>query len=196
MARETEVFSAYYVKLIAHYDRIGLPIDRMLICLSGQHEMKRDFTGFRGFFTLNGYPKPIYNAYVLASRLGREKLEVSGDADENLEVLATRRGDGTVAILLGYADRSFSPSLSPCRLQIALPGLEKKTAKLSIVDRTHANAMYAYAENGSPEHPTDAERETIARLAALSPTLTRVGDGISAELSANAIMLIEIGDVT
>ena len=36
--------------------------------------MKVDFSGFRNFFTLNGYPKPIYNAFALASKLGTEKL--------------------------------------------------------------------------------------------------------------------------
>ena len=90
MFRETEVFSAYYAKMIARYADSKLPIDKMMICLSGQHEMKTDFSGFRGFFTLNGYPKPIYNAYVLTARLGEKRLAVEG-AEEGLSALATER---------------------------------------------------------------------------------------------------------
>ena len=41
-----------------------------MICLSGQHNLKREFHGYRSFFTLHGFPKPIYNAYALCAKLG------------------------------------------------------------------------------------------------------------------------------
>ena len=52
MCRETEVFSAYYAKMIYRFIHSGFNFERLYICLSGQHEMVEDFTGFRNFFTV------------------------------------------------------------------------------------------------------------------------------------------------
>ena len=69
IVRETEVFSAYYAKLIYTIIKKQWEISKPIICLSGQHEMVADFPGFRNSFTLNFIAKPIYNAYIMASKL-------------------------------------------------------------------------------------------------------------------------------
>ena len=59
MFRETEIFSAYYVRFVYFLIHSGLNLKKLLICLSGQHEMTEDFSGFRNFFTLNFIKKPM-----------------------------------------------------------------------------------------------------------------------------------------
>jgi xylan 1,4-beta-xylosidase len=192
MFRETEVFSAYYAKMIARYADANLPIDKMMICLSGQHEMKTDFSGFRGFFTLNGYPKPIYNAYVLAARLGGERLSVDGILDDKLSVIATRRADGTLAIMLAYADECFSSA--PCKLDltIELPG---SVCDLWRIDAENASAMKAYREESSPDHPTPEERDRIGRAASVSPKRMEFNKEITLQMTANSVVLLETKEI-
>ena len=187
MFRETEVFSAYYAKMIARYADAGLPIDRMMICLSGQHEMKTDFSGFRGFFTLNGYPKPIYNAYVLAARLGSERLSVEG-VDGDLSVIATRREDGKLAILLAYADECFSTALSELDLTVELPA---SVCDVWRIDSENASAMKAYRDAGSPDHPTREERDRIVDAATVKPEIIEFNKELNLKIKANSVILLE-----
>ncbi len=189
MFRETEVFSAYFAKLIARYDEIDMPIDKMMICLSGQHEMRTDFSGFRGFFTLNGYPKPIYNAYVLAGRLGREKLSISGTDDERLSVIATRRDDGVLAVMLVYAAEDFASDIPVLNLMIEVGG---SAAKIWRIDSESSNAMHAWRLCGSPKAPTEEERRKINALASVEGKKTEFKDEISLTMTANAVVLLEI----
>ena len=104
--RETEVFSAYFVKLIHSFIHMERQIQGLFICLSGQHEMKEDFTGFRNFFTLNFIAKPIYNAFILASRL-EGKLLRSDAEDGNICLIPTKNAAGEYAVLLAYASEYF-----------------------------------------------------------------------------------------
>ena len=187
MFRETEIFSAYYAKLITRYADVGLPIDKMMICLSGQHEMKRDFSGFRGFFTLNGYPKPIYNAYVLAARLGDRRLAVESDV-EGLSALATKRDDGTLSVLLSYAADNFSEDIPTIEFSLDIPG---RRAKIWRIDKTHASAMHAWQTFGSPEYPTEEEKEKINKMASLSAEDALINGKINLKMTANSVILVE-----
>ena len=72
--------------------------------------------------------------------------------------------------------------------------MEHETARLSLIDATHANAMHACAQYDFPEHPDDATREEISRLSSPSYETRRVGDGLSLTLLANSVLLIEIGE--
>ena len=111
MCRETEVFSAYFVRLIYDLIHSEYKIDDLMICLSGQHEMTEDFTGFRNFFTLNFIAKPIYNAYILASKLNENILEYESD-NKNLCVIPTRDEKGNYAVLMSYSSECFSEEIS------------------------------------------------------------------------------------
>ena len=185
--RETEIFSAYYAKLITRYADIALPINKMMICLSGQHEMKTDFSGFRGFFTLNGYPKPIYNAYVLAARLGERRLAAESDID-GLSALATERSDGTLAVLLSYAADNFSEDMPTIDFTLEIPG---KSARIWRIDKTRASAMHAWQSFGSPEHPTEDEKAKINKMASLSAEDAPINGKINLKMTANSVILIE-----
>lgn len=187
MFRETEVFSAYYARLIVEYADAGIPIDKMLICLSGQHEMRTDFSGFRGFFTLNGYPKPIYNAYVLAARLGEKRLAVEG-TEEGLSALATEREDGKLAVLLSYSADNFSDDIQNLDVSLEISG---RLARIWRIDKDHASAMRAWQICGSPKSPTDEERAKINEMASLSAETVEINGKIDLVMTPNCVILIE-----
>lgn len=82
--RNTEFYAAAYAHMICYYIAHHAPVSMQMICLSGQHNLKREFHGYRSFFTLHGFPKPIYNAYAICAKLGDGMLESRlhrGDGD-------------------------------------------------------------------------------------------------------------------
>ncbi len=168
--RETEVFSAYFTRMIALYDEMGLPLEKLMICLSGQHEMTSDFSGFRNFFSLHFYPKPIYNAHILASKLGNSKLCFEGEIPEHLSVIPTRHDDGHISILLGYTDDGFEKALEDMAVSMEIRGLGREyEVKQYILDKNHANAYRKYCDLGKPDHPTEEQKQEIRSFAALAP---------------------------
>ena len=60
MFRETEVYASFYVQLVSKMLQLEQPPSKMMLCLSGQHEMTEDFSGFRNI--LGGAAR--YNAYI------------------------------------------------------------------------------------------------------------------------------------
>lgn len=164
--REKPAFAAYFAKMITLYVEKKLPIELLMICLSGQHEMTRDFTGFRNLFTLHFYRKPIYNAYCLAGKLGEKLLAWEGDADKNLSVLPTMTEDGSVVVMLGYASEHFDEVLPPIEIELAIQGGEGAyTGEVYRIDETHANAMHTYESLSCPDNPTEEQMEIIRKSA-------------------------------
>ena len=149
--------------------------------------MRTDFSGFRGFFTLNGYPKPIYNAYVLAARLGEKRLAVEG-TEEGLSVLATEREDGKLAVLLSYSADNFSEDIQNLDVSLEISG---RLARIWRIDKDHASAMRAWQICGSPERPTDEERVKINEMASLSAETVEINGKIDLVMTPNCVILIE-----
>lgn len=80
--RNTEFYAAAYAHMIHYYVTHHAPVSLQMICLSGQHNLTKEFHGYRSFFTLHGFPKPIYNAYALCAKLGEHMLEgVTGSGE-------------------------------------------------------------------------------------------------------------------
>lgn len=145
--RETEVNSAYFVRLIYDFIHSGIPIEQLMICLSGQHEMAEDFTGFRNFFTLNFIQKPIYNAYVLASKLGEKLLEHSCQ-NENVSVIPTLTEKG-YAILLTYAAQDFLQEIESIEERLVFEkDIQDKEVTVWCIDKTHTNPYRLYQRMG------------------------------------------------
>lgn len=188
-ARDSEVFSAYFVRMLTRYDEVGIPFDKMMICLSGQADMPADFVGFRNFFTLHGFRKPIYNAYALAAHLRGEKFGFSLSRPcPALTVFPTEEG-GRRAVLFSYADEHFSDGIPP--LDLILP-IGAPSAEVTFLDRTHANAYRCYQSIGSPEVLSE---EDIARIreAGLLKTERVPTDGgvLRLRLTPNSVVLAE-----
>lgn len=198
--RENEIYAAYFAKMLTYYDEIGLT-DPQLICMSGSHGLKVDFGGHRNFFTKNFYPKPIYNAFVLAAKLGSEKLMHYAGLDcEDLSVMATRHGDGHMSILLAYADDLFIRQLVPLNLEINFAGMgERYRVTGWRIDADHANAIRKFKELGQPADPTPEQKAAIREFGALRPedlgVVTPDAPQLTIHMENNATLLLELQPV-
>ena len=168
--RETEYYAAFYFNLIDLFTRLEMPPERMMICLSGQDRVNRDFDGHRTFFTARGWKKPLYNAFVMAAHLGGELLAVEGNSPRNCGIIATRSGDGRIAIVLYNHESDFGREGEniPEPVQLALHFLPQKfRVERRRIDPIFSNAFTAWSRLGSPAEPTVWEREQISRRSEL-----------------------------
>ncbi len=196
--RENEIYAAYFAKMIMLFDELNVPYDEMMLCLSGQHEMKSDFSGFRSFFSLNSYPKPIYNAFVLAAKLGEEKLHYFVNwRTQNISVMPTKHKDGHISALIAYADGKFKAELPEIDAPVYFNGIDRAYRAVKyVIDKNHANAIKKYKELGSPQNPTDEERKAIYDFGSLKceeiGTVSPENPKVNLTLDNNAVVLIEL----
>ncbi len=191
MFRETEKFASYYVKLISECVKNDFGLSTLMICLSGQHEMVEDFTGFRNFFTLNFIAKPIYNAHIMASRLGDGLLFHEVD-NENLHVIPTKTENGDYAILLTYASEYFDEDLpSVTEKLVFAEDVAKRNVEIYCIDKTHTNP-YAVALAGDMLIPTADELKILRDAGTLTPLYMGRTEEIKLTLTANSTYLITV----
>ncbi len=191
--RENEIYSAFFVKWYTTILREGYPIEKMMICLSGQHEMEADFTGFRNFFTLNFFQKPIYNAYMLSAKLGEDVLLLK--EEDGVTVFATKDAKENVQILLCNADETFSAQAPEKTVTLKLEGFEDTyQVKKYIIDKTHSNAIDLYDRIVENEQPTEAQIDEIRKAGMLhTEDLGKCSvTEIQETLGANAVVLYEL----
>ena len=171
--REKSAFAAYFGKLITYYADEKARPEKVMICLSGQHEMTVDFSGFRNFFTLHGFKKPIYNAHILASKLG-EAVLAHGAAPENVTVYPTQREDGSLALLLAYAAPHFDKTLPDVTVELDLSEFGNAfSGAVWRIDETHTDPYALFLR----EHMSDPLNEEQIRK------LTEAGELKSEALS-------------
>ena len=191
MFRETEKFAAYYVKLVSECIKNDFHMSTLMICLSGQHEMVEDFTGFRNFFTLNFIAKPIYNAHIMASRLF-EGLLTAETENEDLHVIPTKNADGDYAVLMTYASEYFDEALPTVTEKLAFcEDIREKEITLYCIDKTHTNP-YALALENRMLNPTREELQMLRDEGMLRPVYAGKAGEITLTLTANATYLITI----
>ena len=191
--RDTEVFSAYFAKLIYELINRNIDISMLMICLSGQHEMVRDFTGFRNFFTLNFFAKPIYNAYVLAAKLHRGLLGVACD-NRNVFTIPTRDENGNLSILLSYSANRFDENTPDDKETIAFDdSIIGKRVRIWLIDKDHTNPYSLWKKMGEPEMTSDVIK-TLRTESTLKPFAEFVAEEneIRIELTANCVYLVEV----
>lgn len=192
MFRETEKYSAYYTCLIYDIIHSEFEVQELMICLSGQHEMTEDFSGFRNFFTLNFIQKPIYNTYILASKLG-ENLVKAEWTDTNVSVIPTKNEKGSYVVLLCYATKNFSDKLADKKETLVFEeDICDKIVTVWVIDKEHTNPYRLYQKMGW----TDLSQEQIKILkeeGKLKPISKTTGkSNIELSLSANSTFLITI----
>lgn len=187
--RENEIFSAYYFKLIDRYLKEDMNLDKMLICLSGQHEMEIEFTGFRGMFTLNNLPKPIYNGYCLAAKLGDTLLNVETGSD-TVSAIATLDGNRLVVALVN-AKTPFDAELPDAQIELELKNVGNiQSATAWTIDSNHANGYGAWCEMGKPEIDAAVLKELRER-SRLAPEKLPCSLTQSVTLKNNGVKLLE-----
>lgn len=196
IAREDHTMSVFFAKLVTALIERKADLSKLLICLSGQHEMTQDFSGFRNFFTLNHIKKPIYNAYALMSKLGEDLLEGKTDR-EHLSVLPTKDGDKT-AILLSYATENFDGNLATVTEQVEIHGVSgEKTVTVWRIDETHTNPYGLYCRKGFTKDVTPEQIAILQEEGTLKPaktfTATPDADGtlsFDIDLHDNGVVLL------
>lgn len=197
--RENELYAAYYAKLLTYLDASAVNIEKLMICLSGQHDLQEDFAGHRNFFSKNFYPKPIYNAHVLANKLGDKKLYHYADySEERISVLPSKNTtDGHISVLLCYADPFFISPLPDISTEILFEGLDRAyRVQKQVIDRTHANAYTKFVELGRPQNPSEEIKQIIRDAGTLKAedigTVTPDNKTILLEMENNAVVLLEL----
>lgn len=189
------------VKLLTFWDEEGAPFEKMVLCLSGQDRNEQDFMGYRNFFTKNGYPKPVYNAFVLAGKVGTEKLcfylPDKTLSTERISVLPTRHPDGHLSILLAYGDDDMIRNLETADTVVELFGLDRAyRVSRYIIDDGHANAIVKYRQLGCPDTPTQEQRTQILDFARLREefvgTVTPEDNSVALETGNNSVILLEL----
>ena len=199
MFRETEVYSAYYGKFITMFSDMDARISKNLICLSGQHEMTEDFSGFRNFFSLNFIKKPIYNAFAAARKLYENVLWHS-ELPQNATLLATSDGNGKYALMYTYSAKCFDGDLADMPVDTELCGMAdgEKTVRIYRIDKNHTNPYAVYAKNGWGPALTEEQITELRDLAQLKPCQTYTAQckngviNIPVTLTDNCFILAEI----
>lgn len=198
--RENEYYSAFYVRLI---DRIihapELKLEKMMICLSGQDHVKKDFDGYRTFFTAGGYKKPVYNGYALAARLGSRLLySEPEDSAASAVVIPTAGEDGSVRVLCANFEDDYYRTIDNLPVVLRLEGMSGSyRLRHWRIDRTCSNSYSKWAALGCPQQPSMLERDMIRSAGELSqylPERTVSADGVfelELVLTQNAVSLLE-----
>ena len=192
-ARDSEVFSSYYVKLIHQVIEQGFKFSKLLICLSGQHEMVTEFSGFRNFFSLNFAAKPIYNSHILSSKLYEGLTEVKHNIDY-LYVIPTKNKKNDYAVLMTYSKDEFQEDLPELIEELVFDeDVSGKIVTIYCIDRKTTNSYRLYEKLGKPEPLSQEQIKMIKEEGNLKP----IGEfpateKINLELTANSVYLVEV----
>ena len=192
--RENEWFSSYYVKLIYEHINRGNKLRRMLICLSGQDRQKFDFSGNRTFLTKNFINKPIYNAYILAGKLGENLLGFETD-NKYLSIIPTKLDNGDYSMLFTYSEQLFDESLEDKTETFNFEeDIVGKKITVWAIDRSHSNACRLFEKNGWDYDLTKEQLEVLREEGRLKPVKEFVANQNSFDLTltANGTYLVTI----
>jgi len=188
--RENEVYSSYFAKLICKLVEARYNISKMMICLSGQHEMVTDFSGFRNFFTLNFITKPIYNAHLMTSKMGDLLVDTKFE-NENIYAVSTMDEAGNFATLLTYCSQFFEEDIPDIREQVTFEeDISDKTITVYCIDKTHTNPYRLWERNGCKDSDETALKE-LRQEGKLKPVWVQKGsEALYLDLTPNATYLI------
>ena len=190
--REHEVYSAYFAKFVHELIESDINISKMMICLSGQHEMVTDFSGFRNFFTLNFITKPIYNAHLLTSKLEDHLVEVACE-NKNVYAVPTKDGSNKYSVLLTYCSKHFDEDLPDISEQIVFDDdVSDKTVTVYCIDRYNNNPYRMWERAGKPEISGDMLK-ALRDEGRLKPKCVQKGsEPLILDLTSNCTYLITV----
>lgn len=192
--RDRSYSAAFFAKLICKcidgFHKNNINLNKMMICLSGQHNLKKEFEGYRNFFTLNQFPKPIYNAFCLTAKLGDNLLSCNIETgDDTIGAVATRDDYGNYKILIYYMDENTRVKLQNKRINLKISQINGSyILKHYRIDHGNSNAYTKWCELGSPENPDQLQREEIMESSRLSLLFPEETVNITEEYSKKIIM--------
>lgn len=161
-----------------------------------QGVVKRPFYGGYGAIAAGGVRKPAFHAFRLLHRLGDKRLPASGGGAAGESVIATKRGDGSLAIVVW--NLVIPPATgAPRRVKVQLTGLDGDRARavaVSRVDDAHGSAAAAYEKMGRPDSPTAAQLAELRKTVETAPPeqgSTSAG-AVEITLPPNGLALVEV----
>ncbi len=165
-----------------------------------QGVVKTPFYGGFGLIAEDDIPKPSFNAFAMLHQLGNRRLKLNSDT-----ALATRRSDGSIAVLLwNYAPpfgtgAAYTPppaTLEPAKtFHVSLAGVPANASvEIWRLDADHGNVMKTYNAMGRPAFPT---REQIVQLRVAGrpspPEKSSLNHGgIAVSVPQQGLVLIEV----
>ena len=190
--RENEVYSAYFTKFIYQLIESGINISKLMICLSGQHEMVTDFSGFRNFFTLNFITKPIYNVHLMTSKMGDLLVESKVD-NQNVFAVSTKDDNGNYATLMTYCSEHFEENLPDVEEKITFAeDILDKTVTVYCIDKNHTNPYRMWERAGKSEMTEELLR-ALREEGKLKPVKIQNGsEPLTVKMTPNCTYLITV----
>ena len=190
--RENEVYSAYFTKLIYQLIESGYPISKLMICLSGQHEMVTEFSGFRNFFTLNFITKPIYNAHLMTSKMGDYLVPIECE-NKNIFAFSTKDDNGNYAVMLTYCSKHFEEDLPDVEELLAFAeDISDKSVTVYCIDKHHNNPYRMWERAGKTEM-TEGMLKALREEGRLKPSGVQKGcEEIALHLTPNCTYLVAV----
>ncbi|MGO9936641.1 MAG: GH39 family glycosyl hydrolase [Terracidiphilus sp.] len=162
-----------------------------------------------GLIGMRGIPRPSYHTFTLLHKLGESQLK-TGEGP----VLATKRTDGSMAVLLwnlipqppGQHSAQGDPALQT-GAQYATEGATKEfvlvfegehkhlKGQITRVDENSGDLRRAYEQMGSPAYPTMQQIEELKKNSAVAKpenaTLTARGE-LTVNIPPNGVALVEL----
>ena len=161
------------------------------------------FEGFRTLAT-NGVDKAVLNAFRMFGLLGENRIVASSSGSlasshvvqngvrkqPDVNVIASRRDREVDVLIWNYHDDDLPAVAAP--IDLSLNGLTGDTKRALVehfrVDADHSNAYATWKEMGSPQSPSDTQKEnlrTASQLQSLDSPLWLSVQGGSAHLQFN-----------
>lgn len=169
------------------------------------------FHGGFGLINIQGLKKPSFHGYWFLSRLGRTELAAGPDW------IATRHGDGSLAILLwnychyradvdsravnaahGLAIYDLFEKKPPAAFRLQIGGLPKSVrVQETRFDREHGSVYDAYCALGAPEHLLRADLDVLRQKAELHtdvmrPTVRAGRLSLNVTVPPHGVVLLEV----
>lgn len=197
MFREGSEFAAYYGKMISEIVSSELRVSKQMICLSGQHDLPCDFSGYRNFMGINHIKKPIYNAYVLGTKL-HDTLIGSATDNKNLTVLATGNDHGAYSVMLSYSSEHFDERLTDVNDTLSAKGISgEHHVRIWCIDRAHTNPYEHSNKMAWGDHFDDGQIKTLREIGSIKPISEYDAhfDGVASiplSFTSDALVLVEI----
>jgi xylan 1,4-beta-xylosidase len=212
------VFQANLMKKILDLNDLESPTIEQATTWSFYFEGERYFEGTRALLTAGGIEKPFLNAYRMFAHLGASRIPATSSAawsladldttlpdapPEEIDALASRSGDGTLALLVyRHNDDQYQVDRTTADAVLAFTALPASAYRVRHfrIDHDHSNAHTVWQSLGAPEDPTDDELSAIKSRQGLEelepPRVETVLDGtleltVALPLTAVSLVILE-----
>jgi xylan 1,4-beta-xylosidase len=173
------VFQAKLFKKILDLNDVETVSVDLATSWSFYFEGERFFEGTRSFLTAGGIEKPLLNGYRMMTRLGSRRIQATSTMEwpisqldsvdgcsmpEEVDTLATRDEDGTVALLVWrHTDDQYQVAETETPVDVNMTGLDAAgyTLQHFRIDKAHSNAHTVWQSLESPQDPTEVQLAAI-----------------------------------